>query len=64
VLDHLVRRHPDADELAVTVTARCVAAAVFAGMEVWMRRDDRSLPDLATLCRDALESVASGLPLT
>lgn len=64
VLDHLSRRHPDADELAITVTARCVAAAVFAGMEVWMRRDDRSLPDLAALCRDALESVAAGLPVT
>jgi len=63
VLGHLGRRHPDAGELAVTVTARCVAAAVFAGMEVWMRQDDRNLADLATLCRDALESVASGLPL-
>ncbi|HWJ81222.1 MAG TPA: TetR/AcrR family transcriptional regulator [Nocardioides sp.] len=64
VLDHLRRRHPEADELAVTVTARCVAAAVFAGMEVWMQREDRNLADLAVLCRDALESVAGGLPVS
>ena len=31
LLDHLHRRHPDADELGVTVAARAIAAAVFAG---------------------------------
>ena len=64
VLEHLQARHPDAGELATTVTARCVAAAVFAGMEVWMRQDERNLADLATLCREALESIAPGLPVS
>ncbi len=54
LLDHLRSRHPDADDLGVTVAARSIAAAVFAGMEVWLRREDRSLPDLAELCREAL----------
>lgn len=58
LLEHLRRRHPDADEVGVTVAARAIAAAVFAGMEVWLRRDDRSLPELAQLCRDALAAVA------
>ena len=58
LLEHLRRRHPDADEVGVTVAARAIAAAVFAGMEVWLRRDDRSLPELAQLCRDALGAVA------
>ncbi|MEY9858655.1 AcrR family transcriptional regulator [Catenulispora sp. GAS73] len=50
-----------AERLAVTVTARCVAAAVFGAMEVWMLRDERSLPDLAELCRAALASLDGGL---
>lgn len=55
------RPGPGADErLRVTVTARCVAAAVFGAMEVWMLDPDRSLPELARLCRTALESVAEG----
>lgn len=45
----------------VTFTARCIAAAVFGAMEVWMLSDDRSLPELARLCRTALESVAAGI---
>ena len=53
---------PGSDErLRVTVTARCIAAAVFGAMEVWMLSDDRSLPELARLCRTALESLASGI---
>jgi AcrR family transcriptional regulator len=65
VRDHLVRSSddPEAQALAITVTARCVAAAVFAGMEVWMQRDDRSLADLAELCRTALTSIEGGLPV-
>lgn len=63
VRDHLQRRRPDADTLEVTVTARCVAAAVFAGMEVWMQREQRSLTDLAELCRTALASIEGGLPV-
>ncbi|MCW2521103.1 MAG: TetR family transcriptional regulator [Mycobacterium sp.] len=47
--------------LRVTVTARCIAAAVFGAMEVWMLSDERSLPELARLCRTALETVAAGI---
>ncbi len=65
IRDHLARRtrDPAADTLAITVTARCVAAAVFAGMEVWMQREDRSLDDLAELCHTALMSIEQGLPV-
>lgn len=53
---------PGSDErLRITVTARCVAAAVFGAMEVWMLDPNRSLPELARLCRAALETVAAGL---
>lgn len=48
------------DRLRVTITARCIAAAVFGAMEVWMLDESRSLPQLAQLCRTALESVAAG----
>lgn len=58
VLDHLRRRHPDADALSLTVAARCIAAAVFAGMEVWMQAPERSLPELAELSREAIDLVA------
>ncbi|MGI8334828.1 TetR/AcrR family transcriptional regulator [Actinomadura scrupuli] len=47
--------------LDVTVTARCVAAAVFGAMEVWMLGDDRSLAALAGLCHSALTSIEGGL---
>lgn len=57
LLDHLRSRHPEADQLGVTVAGRAIAAAVFAGMEVWLQRDERSLPELAQLCRDALATV-------
>ena len=58
LLDHLRERHPDADELGITVAARAIAAAVFAGMEVWLQRGSRSLPELAQLFRDALSAVS------
>ena len=65
VQDYLSRKDPgalDTDErLRITVTARCIAAAVFGAMEVWMLDPDRSLPELARLCRTALDSVAKGL---
>jgi AcrR family transcriptional regulator len=48
------------ERLRITVTARCIAAAVFGAMEVWMLDEHRQLPELARLCRTALESVASG----
>ncbi|MBO3749562.1 TetR family transcriptional regulator [Streptosporangiaceae bacterium NEAU-GS5] len=47
--------------LAVTVTARCIAAAVFGAMELWMLGDDRSLAELARLCHAALSSLERGL---
>ena len=45
----------------ITVTARCIAAAVFGAMEVWMLGDDRSLPELDRLCRAALKSLREGI---
>lgn len=43
------------------VTARCIAAAVFGAMEVWMESDERSLGELARLCHAALESLRAGI---
>ena len=41
---------PGTDErMQITVTARCIAAAVFGAMEVWMLGEERSLPELARL---------------
>ncbi len=57
LLDHLRGRHPEADDLGVTVAARAIAAAVFAGMEVWLQRQDRALPELAQLSREALDAI-------
>jgi len=52
---------PGTDErMRVTVTARCIAAAVFGAMEVWMLGEDRSLPELDRLCRHALELLRTG----
>ncbi|BBY25939.1 TetR/AcrR family transcriptional regulator [Mycolicibacterium sediminis] len=56
--------HGTDERLRVTVTARCVAAAVFGAMEVWMLDPDRSLSELARLTRTALESVAEGFDST
>jgi AcrR family transcriptional regulator len=65
VEEFLTRDEPPApgtdERLRITVTARCVAAAVFGAMEVWMLDPNRSLPELARLCRTALDSVAHGL---
>jgi AcrR family transcriptional regulator len=53
---------PGSDErLRITVTARCIAAAVFGAMEVWMLSEDPSPPELTRLCRTALESLRTGL---
>lgn len=53
---------PGTDErMRVTVTARCIAAAVFGAMEVWMLGEDRSLPELDRLCRHALELLRTGV---
>jgi len=65
VEEYVVRTGPPArsadDRLRVTITARCIAAAVFGAMEVWMLDENRSVPELARLCRTALEAVAAGL---
>ncbi|AKK29364.1 TetR/AcrR family transcriptional regulator [Mycobacterium sp. EPa45] len=51
---------PD-ERLRVIVTARCIAAAVFGAMELWMVGEDRSLAELGRLCRTALESLRHGI---
>jgi AcrR family transcriptional regulator len=53
---------PGSDErMHITVTARCIGAAVFGAMEVWMLSGDRSLPELDRLCRAALETLSKGI---
>ena len=61
VVAHLERRSDDPDRLDVVVTARCIAAAVFGAMEVWMQRDQRSLAELAELSHATLTAVEDGL---
>lgn len=58
--EHLQRRDPDAGALVVSVTSRTIAAAVFAAMELWMLRDQRTLADLAALSHDALTALERG----
>nr|CRL78936.1 TetR family transcriptional regulator [Mycolicibacter nonchromogenicus] len=41
----------------MAVTARCIAAAVFAAMEVWRLGADRTLAELARMSRAALDSL-------
>jgi AcrR family transcriptional regulator len=53
---------PGTDErMHITVTARCIAAAVFGAMEVWMLGEKRSLSELGRLCAHALESLRKGI---
>jgi AcrR family transcriptional regulator len=63
--DHLAGADPPTpgtdERMRITVTARCIAAAVFGAMEVWMLGEDRSLPELDRLCRHALELLKSGV---
>jgi AcrR family transcriptional regulator len=63
VAEQLSRRReattPD-ERLRITVAARCIAAAVFGAMEVWMLGDDRSLAELARLSHAALASLDQG----
>jgi AcrR family transcriptional regulator len=51
---------PD-DRVRYAVTARCIAAAVFGAMEVWMLGEERSLGELARVCHLALESLRAGI---
>jgi len=66
-LAHRLRARPGAElgpvasQLEVVVTARSIAAAVFAAMELWMVSEQRSLPDLAQLCQDALAALEGGM---
>jgi AcrR family transcriptional regulator len=53
--------HPPDARLRITVTARCIAAAVFGAMEAWMIGDDRSLGELARVSHVALESLRAGI---
>lgn len=63
--EHLAGADPPAPgtgaRMHITVTARCIAAAVFGAMEVWMLGEDRSLPELDRLCRQALELLRTGI---
>ena len=53
---------PTSDErLRMAVAARCIAAAVFGSMEVWMLGENRSLGELARVCHVALESLRAGI---
>ena len=49
------------ERLHIIVTARCIAAAVFGAMEMWMVGTDRSLNELARLCSAALQSLREGI---
>jgi len=64
VAEHLRRSKPTKtadDLLAIDVTARCIAAAVFAAMEDWMLGDQRSLDELARVSRGALAALQAGM---
>jgi hypothetical protein len=49
------------DRMRITVISRCIAAAVFGAMEVWMLGEDRSLPELTRLTREALQTLDKGI---
>ncbi|UUO02639.1 TetR/AcrR family transcriptional regulator [Mycolicibacterium novocastrense] len=49
------------ERMRITVTARCIAAAVFGAMEVWMLGDERSLPELSRLTGEALRALSDGI---
>lgn len=49
------------DRMRITVIARCIAAAVFGAMEVWMLGKDRTLPELTRLTREALQTLKKGI---
>ncbi|MCK0172629.1 TetR/AcrR family transcriptional regulator [Mycolicibacterium sp. F2034L] len=49
------------ERIRITVTARCIAAAVFAAMEGWMLGSHRSLTELQRRTREALDLLATGI---
>jgi AcrR family transcriptional regulator len=62
----LQRRNRAADQtpdsrVRTAVTARCISAAVFGAMEVWMLGEDRSLGELARVSHVGLESLRAGI---
>lgn len=65
IADHLaqgVSSEASTDErMRITVIARCIAAAVFGAMEVWMLGDERSLPELSRLTGEALRALRDGV---
>lgn len=60
VEEHLRARTAATGDLEIRTTARCIAAAVFGAMDLWMTRPDRSLQTLARLCHDALDLLEGG----
>lgn len=63
VEQHLARREPGSgDPFLDAVAARCVAAATFAALDVWMRGDHADLDELTRLTERALRLVERGLP--
>jgi AcrR family transcriptional regulator len=62
IAEHL-RRRVDGSKRAldIVMTSRCIAAAVFGAMDVWMLRDKRTLAELAELSHATLTALESGL---
>lgn len=61
ITEHLQRQSPPgATDLDLVVTARVIAAALFAAMDVWMLREGRTLADLATDSHAALDAIERG----
>jgi AcrR family transcriptional regulator len=53
---------PGTDEgMRIAVAGRCIAAAVFGAMEVWMLGQERPLSELSRLTREALATLAEGI---
>ena len=65
IVQRLTEENPPApggdDGMRIAITARCIAAAVFGAMEVWMLGQERSLPELSRLTRAALDTLAKGI---
>ncbi len=61
---HLVRHGAPGDRdarFAVTVAARCIAAAVFAALDTWMRGDHSDLAELSRLTELSMSQLARGI---
>ncbi len=64
VEQYLLRQAVPADEetrFALTVAARCMAAAIFAAVDTWMRGPHSDLDALTRLTERALDSLARGI---